>query len=144
MQIGRIGPGLAWKDFVALRLVRRWAAARTAGADAMPALIELADELQEPREVAIALHSVLQLTESCLGRALEAECCCSPTMTPDEHALLMLIAAASPEPFPLAPAGIPHGLPGALSWAATAARIALDAADTTAPRPERCPFRSGD
>lgn len=145
MELERIVGGLAWTDFVILRLLRRWVATRTLAETALPSLIALAEELGEQPESAISLHSVFQLTESCLGRPLEAECCCSRELAADERAILALVAAA-PQPGAGArgsPA-IPHGLAGALCWAVMSARIALGVASRPVPASRRsCPFEHG-
>ena len=125
MEFGRIESGLAWGDFVVLRLLRRWVASRTLAEKALPSLIELAGELGEPPEAAISLHSLFQLTEGCLGRPLRAECCCSRSLAPDERAILALLAAAPSAGTATGSPDIPHGLTGALCWAVNSARIAL-------------------
>ena len=129
---------LAWSEFVIVRLLRRWAAGRASDENPLPGLVGLARTVGEPAEVAIALHSLFQLTESCLARPLEAECCCSPVLSPDERAVLALIAAAPVARPPVSSPEIPHGLPGALLWAAATVRLALRV--TAAPAPRRCPF----
>lgn len=123
MHKSRIEGDLVWADFVILRLLRRWAAARTMGDNALPNLVEMAVELGESAEAAISLHSVFQLTESCLGRSLRAECCCSRSIAPDERAILSLMAIAPPQGPPFASSEVPHGLPGALWWALRSAHF---------------------
>jgi hypothetical protein len=142
VEFGRIEFGLAWSDYVVLRLLRRWVASRTMAEKALPSLIELAGELGEQPEAAISLHSVFQLTESCLGRPLDGECCCSRSLAPDERAILALVAAAPPTGTAAASSDVPHGLTGALAWAVMSARIALGIADDRPPdiAYSRCPF----
>ena len=142
MLLSPIEPRLAWSEYVVVRLLRRWAALRATGGNALPSLVGLARELGEPAEVAIALHSLFQLTEACLARALEAECCCSRELSGDEAAILKLIAAGPLQFLPAASREIPHGLPGALTWAAKAAAIALGIEARPMEGPAtRCPFR---
>lgn len=129
-----------------VRLVRRWVAARSEGLATASSLVSLAQELSVDPVVAVALDSLLHLTEACLGRPLRAECCCSAEAGPDELAVLQLIRAArAPDPV-LATAAMPHGLPGALAWAAASlARLmgeGLAAGDARAPR--GCPFGQGN
>ena len=144
MEFGRIESGLAWRDFVVLRLLRRWVASRTLAEKALPSLIELAGELGEPPEAAISLHSLFQLTEGCLGRPLRAECCCSRSLAPDESAILALLAAAPAAGTPVGSPGIPHGLTGALCWAVKSARVALGiSARPPQAALDRCPFEHG-
>lgn len=136
---------LEWTDLVAVRLLRRWAAAREAQERQLPSLVQLADRLGYPAELAIAMGSLFQLTESCLGRPLRAESCCSPEIGTDERAVLTMLAA-TPEPGrPAASATIPHGLPGALVWAAATVRRALGTpVEATMPAvPATCPFERG-
>lgn len=133
MRMERIGSGLTWSDFVVVRLLRRWAAVRSLGERALPSLVALARELGEEPQVAISLHSVFQLTEGCLGRPLEPECCCSKNLSKDEQAMLVLIGAM--------PERVPHGLPGVLAWAAATARLMLGRAPgPPQSAPSTCPF----
>jgi hypothetical protein len=140
MFVERIAPHRAWTEMVIVRLFRRWVAAREQG-EGLAGLIELAAELGFQAPAAIALDSLLQLTESCLGRRLRAECCCNQLRGPDEQAVLLLIAAAQ-EAWPgFAPAAMPHGLPSALVWAAVSLNHLLDDPPPLPVRaPQRCPF----
>ena len=142
MQITRIDPHLAWSDFVVVRLLRHWVSARVMQENAMPGLIALVREFGEDEQVAIALQSVFHLTEQCLGRPLEGECCCSRSMSADERAILTLIRAAPRRGLPHAPRHLPHGLPGALCWAVAATRFALRAPVLSGTDPTfGCPFK---
>ena len=132
---------------VIVRLFRRWVAARDQGLPTAPLLVSLAEELGVNAVIAVALDSLLQLTESCLGRPLRAECCCSAEAGADEKAVLLLIATAWRYSDPVvAPTAIPHGLPGALAWAAVS--LGQLVGEELSPAPamplRRCPFvRSG-
>ncbi|WP_114953476.1 hypothetical protein [Sphingosinicella terrae] len=111
-----------WSGIVLVRLLRRWVALREAGVPTLPAMVERAGELGIPPEAAVALSSVLELTEACLGRPLSALCCSSHEIGADERALLLMLALA-PEPSgALASRDIPHGLPSALGWAVASLR----------------------
>jgi hypothetical protein len=140
MLIERIIGERSWSEFIVIRTLRRWTAARDAERNPVASLVELATGLGESPMLAVAFDSLFQLTEACLGRQLLAECCCSPSLSPDERALLLLVAAA-PAPGE-APASIPHGLPGALSWAATSLKSLLGDRFEIGPawRGARCPF----
>ncbi|WP_164549753.1 hypothetical protein [Altericroceibacterium xinjiangense] len=127
MEMSVIKSELLWCDFIVLRMLRRRHAAVEAGEREIPNLIDLSAELGVTPEAAIALHSVFQLTEGCLGRPLEAECCCSQTIGPDERAILALMASACGKPPACATRSLPHGLPGALAWAVETARRLLNA-----------------
>ncbi len=142
MHVGRMKSGLDWNALVTVRLLRRWAAARDELANPLPTLVELARQIDCPPEAAIALGSLFQLTESCLGRPLKAECCCSRTLSEDERAVLLMIAAAAGPGEPFALPEIPHGLPGALAWAASSVRRLLGSGVGPAVmlRTGRCPF----
>jgi hypothetical protein len=140
MLIERIVPERSWSEFIVIRLLRRWTAARDAELNPLANLVELATGLGESPMLPVALDSLVQLTEACLGRQLLAECCCSPSLSADERALLLLVAAA-PAPGE-APTSIPHGLPGALSWAAASLKSLLgERLEIGAGwRARRCPF----
>ena len=140
-------PGFAKPDLVLIRLVRRWAAARASAANPLPFMVELTAEMGRPPELGIAVDSLLQLVESCLERAIVAETCATPCLGPDDRAVLLPIAAA-PEPGERSRL-IPHGLPGAVCWAAASVRHLLGADQDAPPpvpaarRPSRlttCPF----
>ena len=146
MLMERIPSRLDWTRSVTVRLLRRWAAARDAEQPPLPSMVRLAGDLGMGPQVAVALASMFQLTEACLGRPLVAECCCSTETGPDEQALLMMLAVA-PEPGqPGATSAIPHGLPGALAWAIASVRrlVGDEAALAVAKHPGRCPFMGGE
>lgn len=123
-----------------VRLMRRWAAARDLGPARLPSMVQLAARIGVSPEAAIALASMFQLTEACLGRPLAVECCCSHKLGSDERATLMMLAAAPVRPhqaFPL----IPHGLPGALAWAVASVRRLIGEVEwRPAASPRGCPF----
>ncbi len=128
------------QGYLVVRLLRRWAAGREAGEPQLPSLVRFAQELGVEAQAAVAVASLFQLTESCLGRPLQAECCCSRRLSSDERAVLLMLDAAAARS-PLTPASIPHGLPGALLWAVEIVRQLLGinawAGMTTH---ARCPF----
>jgi hypothetical protein len=133
--------GLGWTVFVIVSLLRRWGAARTAGERVLTRLVQAANDLGETSEAAISLHSVFQLTESCLGRSLEVKCCCSRSLTADEGAILSLVFLAPASGPEFSSSQVPHGLPGVLWWAAASARVALGIVSEPAEDPlSRCPF----
>jgi hypothetical protein len=146
MELRLIEQELKWRDFLVVRLLRRWVAARADEEQPLPALVALAATLGEAPAVAISLHSVFELTESCLERPLEAECCCSPAIGRDEQAILKLLAAAPVTGMPFTSGAIPHGLPGALSWAVATANLAmrLSARQDDDAAGAECPFGRDD
>jgi hypothetical protein len=96
---------------------------------------------------AVACDSLFALVEAHLGRALMPECCCSRALTADEAALLGLLYYAGSAGGVITDAAVPHGLSGAICWAARAVRRELAFPSATnrpplAPAPTRCPFRS--
>jgi len=93
-------------DYLVVRLLRRWAVEREHGGDQLPSLVKLGRRLGIDAQAAVAVASMFQLAEHCLGRPLQAECCCSPRLSRDEQAMLLLLHQ------PVAAASIPHGLPG--------------------------------
>ena len=139
MRPDRIEARRTWTEALIVRLFRRWVAARAEGRNTMVSLSALGAELNAPLMLPVALDSLFQLTESCLGRPLEAECCCSTECSPDERAILLLIALAPGAGSAASSAAVPHGLPGALVWSATSVRAII--ADDLGPTgfSENCP-----
>ena len=135
-----IEPGLSPAPYRIVRLLRRWAAGGDLGPARLPSLIRLGNRIGVAPEAAVALASMFQLTEACLGRPLEAECCCSQRLSSDEQATLMLLAAAPMRPHQSLPP-IPHGLPGALVWAVASVRKLMGGIESELAVPPRgCPF----
>jgi hypothetical protein len=130
-------------SLVFVRLFRLWAAARETGENPLPHMQDAIALLGPTPELAVACASLFELVEGQLGRRLVPECCCSPALSRDEHALLGVLRHAPEAGQPLTGAAVPHGLPGAIRWAAFAIRRALGSsfapeADVTVPA--RCPF----
>lgn len=94
VRIEKIQSDLAWHDFVALRMLRRWVAARDAQECPLHSLVALGREFNLSFDLAVAFDGLFQLVEDCLGRALRTECCCGREMGTDERAVLILIAIA--------------------------------------------------
>ena len=135
-----IDPGLPAASFRIVRLLRRWAAGRDLGPARLPSLVRLGRRIGVEPQAAVALASLFQLTEACLARPLEAECCCSPRLSRDERATLLLLASPPMrlhQSFP----SIPHGLPGALVWAVASVRKLIGSSEMVRVVPlQRCPF----
>lgn len=146
MLMVRVEPELDGMGAVAIRLLRRWAAVRETDQPTLPDVVKMGVSLGVSPETTVAFASLFQLTEACLGRRLTTECCCSLEFSPDEWAVLLMLAAAPAPALPSANREIPHGLPGALTWAIASVRKLRGEAE--APRsgssPNRCPFRSAD
>lgn len=135
------GPAPRRHDYAVVRLLRRWAATRASGEWQLPSMIKLGRGLGFEPQAAVAVASLFQLTEACLGRPLESECCCSARLSPDERAILLMLACAPPAHPHHAGMAIPHGLPGALVWAIESVRKLIgEPAVGMGPHPARCPF----
>lgn len=124
-----------------VRLLRRWSAEGQGVGRQLSDFVAFAQTLGVQPVPAVAIASLFQLTEACLGRPLEAECCCSRQLSRDERAILLMLSAA-PAAHPHRPSSqIPHGLPGALVWAIESVRkLCGDFAAPAAHRPATCPF----
>lgn len=112
----------SYQQAIFVKMFRRWASAREAGIDRRAAMAEAYRGPGTAMMAAVAADSLFELVEAHLGRPLAGECCCNPALAPDEAALLGLLHyAASAEGVTTGPA-IPHGLSGAICWAAKAVR----------------------
>lgn len=128
---------------LAIRLFRTWSTAREAGLNPVVALHGIAEPLNYPAETAPACASLFELVEGLLGRSLVGDCCCSRSFSPDELALIGLLRCAPNLGPGVAFSAIPHGLPGAVCWAAMAVRRALGMTHQPILAPQHCPFRGG-
>lgn len=141
----RIDPEVGDAERIVVRLLRRYAVCRQVGEQPLPSLTRLGGELGIPAPAVVALASVFQLTEGCLGRSLVPECCCNPMLSADERALLLLLKRTNAEPA-LGSSDIPHGLPGALVWAVASMRRLLNPSfpermnGASRPSMATCPF----
>lgn len=133
---------------VFVRLFRVWSSAREAGDNPLPHMQQAAERFSPAAELAVACASLFELVEAHLNRSLVRECCCSQALSPDEQALLGLLRHAPSAGIPIAGRAIPHGLPGAIRWAAFAVRGALGLEDSPVagdgPGPAACPFQAAD
>lgn len=127
-------------EAMAIRLFRRWSAARQLGENPVIALHAMATPLRYPVETGAACASLFELVEGLLGRTLVRECCCSQTFSVDELALIGLLRCAPDLGSPLTSTAIPHGLPGAVCWAAMAVRRALGLLRQDMVPTMHCPF----
>jgi hypothetical protein len=135
-------------SLVFVRLFRLWAAAREAEENPLPPMQEVVASIGPAPDLAIACASLFELVEGQLDRRLVPECCCSPALSRDEQALLGVLRHAPDAGQPLSSSAVPHGLPGAICWAAFAVRRAFGASLTgepmapsaREPAPAVCPF----
>lgn len=133
---------------IVIRLFRLWGIAREDGEVGLGRMYEVARELRLPDEAATACASLFELIESKMGRSLVRECCCSRTLSTDETALLSLIQAVPVLQVFQGSIRVPHGVPGAILWAALAVRRATGWPGQDEPpveirqSSEGCPFLS--
>ena len=140
MRMEAVTAEMEWGEWLVVRLLRRWTAARESG-DPIAGLVELAERVGVAPEAALAIASLFQLVEAHLGRPLATECCCSNSLAADERAILLLLAAPAGNGAPHATRTIPHGLPAALRWAVASVRrlMGLEAGPPAAT--DSCPFQ---
>lgn len=112
-------------EIVFVRLFRLWAIAREDGSQPLSRMHQVAAELCLPDETAIACASLFELVAGELGRPLVRECCCSKEFSADERALLGIVEVAPNLKPGSGSTDVPHGLPGAIHWAAMAVRRAF-------------------
>ncbi|MHB9878087.1 hypothetical protein ACSMXM_00275 [Pacificimonas sp. ICDLI1SI03] len=132
-------------EAILIRMFRVWHAARDAEQPLLPSILARAGELGLEPVAGVACASLFDLVEASLGRQLVPECCCSRMLSPDELALVGLVRCALRAGNVHTTTEAPHGLSGAVRWAALAVRRELGAAakidDAPASGPPRqCPF----
>lgn len=131
-------------ELAVVRLLRHYGGMRDQDGEGagLSRLVALGQSLRLPPSGSVALASVFQLTEAVLGRRLVTECCCSRRLSGDERAIIHLLGSPIPTVPGTATPDIPHGLPGALTWAVLSVRRLCG--DLVPFRPHRslggCPF----
>lgn len=141
-------PTVGFQDAIFIRLFRKWSMAREQGEPVMPRMHQEAKHHDYCDNTAAAAASLFQLVEAQIGRPLVRECCCSPSFSADERALIGILRHGPSLRPGIGTKAIPHGLPGALCWAAAclceAMYIDVDAALTSfqasAANNQDCPF----
>lgn len=138
--------GMGGRRRIVVRLFRLWSMAREEGIVTLGRMHAAASELSLPDQTAPACASLFELVEGALGRPLVRESWCARVLSADETALLGVLEAAPSLGSAQGSRQVPHGLPGAIRWAAIMVRQALDW-----PEPEdahrfgapaaACPFR---
>lgn len=137
-----------------IALCRCWVTARRQSREPMPAMMRLVEGCGHDCMLVPICDSFFALSESCLGRALVAGpvgpggAIAPPRpYLPDEIGLLATVVRCSRMDGARTDPAIPHGLPGALCWAARTVRRALGplvmpdpAAAAATGTPARCPF----
>ncbi|MEM6494251.1 MAG: hypothetical protein AAF650_07700 [Pseudomonadota bacterium] len=140
----------SFEDAMFVRLFRLWAMGREDHSSALPAMHAEAKRHGYKDQAAAACASLFELLESHLGRRLERECCCSPKFSADEKALIGVLRSAPRLASGRGSRDVPHGLPGAISWAASCVCDAMgvttdpdiEALKGQAANSQDCPFRS--
>lgn len=135
----------SFQQAIFVKMFRRWAAAREAEVDRRGAMAEAYRGPGSAIMAAVACDSLFALVEAHLGRALVPECCCSRSLTADEAALLGLLYYAGSARGVTTDGAMPHGLSGAICWAARAVRreLAFPSVPGRPPLtadPAHCPF----
>lgn len=134
----------AFQQAIFLQMFRRWAAAREAQVDSRPGMAELFCGPGTAIMAAVACDSLFALVEAQLGRGLVPGRCCDQAPAPDEAALIGLLHHCGNVSGIAATTTIPHGLPGAICWAAHAVRRELGFPPQSFMPPDadaHCPFR---
>ncbi|HWK42049.1 MAG TPA: hypothetical protein VNR60_08970 [Croceibacterium sp.] len=135
----------SFQQTIFVKMFRRWAAARDGGFDRRLTMVDAYRGPGNAMMAAVAADSLFDLVEAHLGRQLTCACCCSPALAADEAALLGLLHYSAGAGGVMISSPIPHGLSGAICWAAKAVRRELGfpkPSRTPSPRPAaRCPFR---
>lgn len=127
------------KDARVVAVLRHYAAVRGSGAPLLPALIAFAAEQGLGETATVALASVFELTETCLGRALLPGA--DEAVSADEEGVLMLLASAGDLEPHCGSRAVPHGMPGALAWAARSAMRLTGGVCQRPVAPPACPFQ---
>lgn len=134
---GRDLPGIP----IAVLALRRYGRARQCDEVMLHAMSGFASDHAISTHAIIALTSVFELTEACLGRLLNAQQREGGPQTSDEEAMLMLLSNGAGVGSHCGSDAIPHGLPGALAWAVRSANKLCGRQWTQAPASfSACPF----
>lgn len=132
------GDGAA-EDARVVAVLRHYAAVRGTATPLLPALIGFAAGQGLGETATVALASVFELTEACLGRALLPGA--GDAMSADEEGVLMLLASADDVGPYCGSRAVPHGMPGALAWAARSAVRLTGGVCQRPAAPPACPFQ---
>ena len=108
-----------------IMMLRSWSSARSAHENPLPDMYAKSAPSGASPEFVVACDSLFTLTEAVLARPLLPARSCSTRLSRDEAALLMLIASSPQTGTVETTTCVPHGLPGALRWAAMSVRRAL-------------------
>ena len=127
------------EDARVVAVLRAYAVIRGTAAPLLPRLIAAAADEGLGETATVALASVFELTEACLGRPLLPGH--GAALSADEEGVLMLLASAGDVGSHCGSRAVPHGMPGALAWAArSAVRLTGGVCARPVARPA-CPFQ---
>lgn len=129
-----------------ITLFRGWAIARKHGENPLPAMFALDATATDTPEWVPACDSYFSLTEACIGRPLAHASHDTGMLAPDEIALLATLRQSATTGTIATDNMVPHGLPGALLWAARSVLRALTddiryLMTLDLERQGRCPFQ---
>ena len=136
---GGAWPGEGAEDARVVAVLRAYATARGTGGPLLPRLIAFAAEEGLGETATVALASVFELTEACLGRPLLPGH--GQALSADEEGVLMLLASANDVGPHCGSRTVPHGMPGALAWAARSAVRLTGGVCARPATPPACPFQ---
>jgi len=134
---------------ILVRLFRLWATARDQGEETLGSMHKATQELRLPDHASSTCDSLFTLLEGIVGRRLVREGPCALHLSPDEVALIGVIEVAPSIGALRGSQEVPHGLPGAVRWAAMSVRDAMNwpprsESIPSLPRAARaCPFSDG-
>ncbi|MEM6908582.1 MAG: hypothetical protein AAF494_07865 [Pseudomonadota bacterium] len=139
----------ATEDAIFVRLFRMWAESREEHRAALPMMHEEACRHGFKDQAAAACASLFELVEGHLGRRLVRKPSGGREMSSDERALIGLVRSAPALVPGRGSRTVPHGLPGAISWAASATCDAmgfapdseLEALQNQVANRQDCPFQ---
>ena len=122
--------------------MRCYAAALDYAEPVLPSMVEMGRRRGINPPAAIALASVFQITEACLGRRLIAGPGRGASLSDDENAVLLMLRVGANLGSHVGSETVPHGLPGVLVWAIRSARRLCRIADgpTSLAHDTACPF----
>lgn len=131
-------------DAIFVKLFRVWSTARETDTNPLSATFGVAKTYGLPDHAAVTCSSLFELVENESDRPLVRECCCCRTFSSDEKALLAVLSVANTVRLIRASSQVPHGLSGAICWAALAVRDCLGLKPMNLGTSASCPFAFAD
>ncbi|MEM1051526.1 MAG: hypothetical protein AAGI28_05455 [Pseudomonadota bacterium] len=142
----------AFDEAIFVRLFRLWAMGYEDRISPLPTMHAEAISHGYKDQTAMACASLFELVQGHLGRTLVRECCCSTNFSSDERALIGILQSAPSLSPGQGSREVPHGLPGAICWAAASVCDAMGmenkaeaaALKGKAANSQGCPFSTED